>query len=167
METIEKRVLDTTFKEEWLAALESGDYVQGIGQLRDDTDQFCCLGVACDLAVKKGLGQWVSVTQETWDDGLAGRWAFVIDEEKFDQDRFHEYHETAVLPAALVDLFGFGDDGGMYEITQEERDLLENDYDSDEEVVENYREVPRGSLMSDNDEGKTFVEIAALIRERL
>lgn len=35
----------------WVRALRSGKYKQGRHQLRSG-DQFCCLGVACDLAVK-------------------------------------------------------------------------------------------------------------------
>jgi len=38
----------------WVAALRSGDYKQGHEVLRRG-DEFCCLGVACDLAVKAGL----------------------------------------------------------------------------------------------------------------
>lgn len=33
----------------WLAALRSGSYQQGRDHLRDLDDNFCCLGVACDL----------------------------------------------------------------------------------------------------------------------
>lgn len=40
-------------KKEWVAALRSGDYKQGKHTLRHE-DSFCCLGVACDLAVKAG-----------------------------------------------------------------------------------------------------------------
>lgn len=40
----------------WVAALRSGDYRQGTGELhkRDSkgVDRFCCLGVACDIARK-------------------------------------------------------------------------------------------------------------------
>lgn len=32
----------------WVKALRSGEYQQGQGQLRDG-DQFCCLGVLCNL----------------------------------------------------------------------------------------------------------------------
>lgn len=42
-------------RDEWVAALRSGDYKQGTGALRtteDDGDQYCCLGVLCELAVK-------------------------------------------------------------------------------------------------------------------
>lgn len=38
----------------WVAALRSGNYRQGMGQLCSD-DGYCCLGVACDVAVKSGL----------------------------------------------------------------------------------------------------------------
>lgn len=36
-------------REEWLAALRSGEYKQGRGVLKED-GRFCCLGVLCDLA---------------------------------------------------------------------------------------------------------------------
>ena len=47
------------FKAKLLAALRSGDYKQGRLALRKD-DAFCCLGVACDVAVKEGYvnGAW-------------------------------------------------------------------------------------------------------------
>jgi hypothetical protein len=38
------------FTEQWLIALRSGKYDQGIGKLKDDDDCYCCLGVACTLA---------------------------------------------------------------------------------------------------------------------
>lgn len=41
-------------KAQWVAALRSGDYVQGRGVLRDNEDRFCCLGVLCDLAERDG-----------------------------------------------------------------------------------------------------------------
>lgn len=43
--------------EEWIAALRSGKYQQGYGQLRE-FDSYCCLGVACDLYDATG---WESV----------------------------------------------------------------------------------------------------------
>lgn len=36
-------------KARWVAALRSGEYKQGIGELRSADDRFCCLGVLCDL----------------------------------------------------------------------------------------------------------------------
>src|SRR5690348_17476896 len=47
--------MDPQIKAEWVAALRSGEYRQGSGTLRSDQDEFCCLGVLCDLAVKAGV----------------------------------------------------------------------------------------------------------------
>lgn len=43
---------------EWIIALLSDEYKQGQGRLRDKNDEFCCLGVYCDLRVKRGIGHW-------------------------------------------------------------------------------------------------------------
>lgn len=37
----------------WVAALRSGDYPQSRGHLKDDVG-FCCLGVACEVAIANG-----------------------------------------------------------------------------------------------------------------
>jgi hypothetical protein len=42
----------------WLESLRSGEYVQGTGTLRSENDEYCCLGVLCDLASKAGVGSW-------------------------------------------------------------------------------------------------------------
>lgn len=36
-------------KKMWIAALTSGKYEQGKGQLRNENNKFCCLGVLCNL----------------------------------------------------------------------------------------------------------------------
>lgn len=45
--------------QQWVTALESGEYRQTTGTLRniaeDGTPQYCCLGVLCDLAVKANV----------------------------------------------------------------------------------------------------------------
>ena len=43
-----------TPRELWMTALRSGKYKQTTGTLADQ-DGHCCLGVACDLAVKAGI----------------------------------------------------------------------------------------------------------------
>lgn len=46
-------------KTKWLAALRSGDYKQGrnvLGRVDADSgEEFCCLGVLCELAEKEGV----------------------------------------------------------------------------------------------------------------
>ncbi len=49
-------------KAKWVAALRSGEYVQGHGQLLTKSGEFCCLGVLCDLHLK------MENTNETWQD---------------------------------------------------------------------------------------------------
>lgn len=39
--------LPPDFKAKWVAALRSGEYKQGRGQLRNHNNEYCCLGVAC------------------------------------------------------------------------------------------------------------------------
>jgi len=42
-------------KAQWLEALRSGRYKQGKYRLRNSRDEFCCLGVLCDIS---GEGEW-------------------------------------------------------------------------------------------------------------
>lgn len=66
----------------WVAALRSGDYVQGVGRLttpaehdevgryaRTERYEHCCLGVLCELAVQDGIAErfvhWDDVTGAT------------------------------------------------------------------------------------------------------
>lgn len=44
-------------KKQWVAALRSGEYKQGKSALRFG-DEFCCLGVLCDLHAKETGGTW-------------------------------------------------------------------------------------------------------------
>lgn len=46
--------MNPEIKQQWVAALRSGEYKQGDAYLRQG-DSFCCLGVLCDVAVKAGL----------------------------------------------------------------------------------------------------------------
>jgi len=44
-------------KKLWIEALKSGEYVQGMGALRQGKD-FCCLGVLCDLHALELRQSW-------------------------------------------------------------------------------------------------------------
>jgi hypothetical protein len=41
--------MNSEVKAKWVAALRSGEYQQGRGELRSISNCFCCLGVLCDL----------------------------------------------------------------------------------------------------------------------
>lgn len=47
--------MDQRVKKKWLEALRSGKYPQGRSVLRNTGEQFCCLGVLCELAVEAGV----------------------------------------------------------------------------------------------------------------
>jgi hypothetical protein len=44
--------MNSSVKEQWIAALESGEYKQGQKALRPSESTYCCLGVLCDLYAK-------------------------------------------------------------------------------------------------------------------
>lgn len=48
--------------QEWVDALRSGEYKQGKHVLRSTRDEFCCLGVACDLLDIGWLDDPITVT---------------------------------------------------------------------------------------------------------
>ena len=73
--------MNAKIAEKWVAALRSGEYLQGRGQLAKvvySTKQpdnavikYCCLGILCDLAVKAGLPIDVGHTDVTaYSDGI-------------------------------------------------------------------------------------------------
>ncbi len=43
-----------SLQRKWIHALESGKYTQGHNTLRTQNDEFCCLGVLCDVVSPKG-----------------------------------------------------------------------------------------------------------------
>jgi len=49
--------MNPEIKQAWVAALRSGEYKQGVGQLNENGDM-CCLGVLCDLHSKATGNQW-------------------------------------------------------------------------------------------------------------
>lgn len=52
----------------WAEALRSGKYKQGRNTLRY-SDEFCCLGVACDIAIENGVA--LTVAQDEY-----GEWTY-------------------------------------------------------------------------------------------
>lgn len=102
-------------KKLWLEALRSGDYKQGCNLLRSRNDEFCCLGVLCDLAYKAGIVEEPEITE--------------LGDYMYERD-------VSLLPPKVSKWSGGV--GAM------------GDYDGT-------------SLVNDNDVGKTFEEIAAII----
>ena len=53
------------FKVKWLEKLRSGEIEQGWAKLRSINDEFCCLGISCDI-----------VDSEQWEEAVHGRYYF-------------------------------------------------------------------------------------------
>ena len=70
-------------------ALRSGEYVQGKGVLVNNEDEFCCLGVACNLSNNPKL---------TWTQGIYQKW--------------YMGSTSSSLPDEIAKEFGFNDSMG-------------------------------------------------------
>jgi hypothetical protein len=57
-QTVPVHRMDPEVKARWIAALRSGEYKQGCDVLRTLNDEFCCLGVLCDLYAKEHGINW-------------------------------------------------------------------------------------------------------------
>lgn len=51
--------MDAAKKAQWIAALRSGDFQQGHSSLQTSRQTFCCLGVACEIAAKENIVEFV------------------------------------------------------------------------------------------------------------
>ena len=50
--------MNKSIKKKWLAALRSGKYKQGRGALRSKNNEYCCLGVLCDIHSRDNNIEW-------------------------------------------------------------------------------------------------------------
>lgn len=58
-------------KEKWVKALRSGEYKQGYSSLSDN-NQYCCLGVLCELAAQEGICKTQSLNKKVYYDSHGG-----------------------------------------------------------------------------------------------
>lgn len=47
--------MDNNIAREWIVELRSGNYGQATGTLKGEENTYCCLGVLCEIAVRKGI----------------------------------------------------------------------------------------------------------------
>lgn len=72
---------------EWVKNLNSGKYKQGTHLLRDKRDNFCCLGVLCDIAIQRDKNiSWLLDEKQ----GDCYRFGLYGDFESFDFGEDHE-----------------------------------------------------------------------------
>jgi hypothetical protein len=151
--------MDEAIRDQWAAALESGEYEQGkqalvkVTTLNDGEERrYCCLGVLCDLAVKAGVP-----LDEIVEDGKV--W--------YDS-------ESSVLPARVVAWAGL--DGEVADIQASDSCNIKIPLDGDtlplwtaqHQGRDDYvKQETRWTLAEANDYGGDFAFIAALIRRHL
>jgi hypothetical protein len=64
--------MDPEIRARWTAALRSGKYQQGTAALHHG-DEFCCLGVLCDLAVSAGVASATTPDEDGYPWAYDGR----------------------------------------------------------------------------------------------
>lgn len=74
-------------------ALLSGKYKQGTGCLRSNKDEYCCLGVACDIS---GLGKWV------------------LEGHRYSYNSYNKRTSITILEEPVMDMFGFNSPTGTF-----------------------------------------------------
>jgi hypothetical protein len=130
----------TEIKKQWVEALRSGNYVQGKHRLHQDIEgdqEFCCLGVLCDLAVQAGVKVERSKGQDADED-----------------DVYYYDNQMDLLPDSVMQWADMDTRGGDF--------VME---DPDEEGPHGLPRYLESTLAEENDRGRTFEDLAALIEE--
>lgn len=156
-------------KQAWLKALRSGEFAQGKRVLiaRDDEGltRYCCLGVACILAMNAGV------------EGLELQFSYADDEIDVDED----VEELGIRGNTTIGVFVSQvevpyADGTIRTLDNRDAELLPEpvrkwlgvlDNNPDTEVLDPTSHVRRMNLAQLNDAGRTFAEIADIIERDL
>lgn len=128
-------VMDPEIKSRWLAALRSGDYLQGMSRLKtivDENTRYCCLGVLCELAAAEGIVTETEKVRPVFYPGTVKTMAF------------GEQMNVSILPPEVAEWSGLD---GLYDYTVGKLD----------------EETPSLAMMNDN--GDSFVNIAMFIEK--
>lgn len=67
--------MNPEIKAKWVAALRSGEYKQGTGKLKNEKNEFCCLGVLCDTRFKEFKDSFNSNTDNSFPSDVVINWA--------------------------------------------------------------------------------------------
>jgi hypothetical protein len=129
------------------AALRSGRFQQGTGALArriDGTWQYCCLGVACEVAAENGL----DLPHEDTASAGGGVLRHYTHSGRVTKDPFDDFVNYVVLPASVSDWYGFDN---------HDPDL---NFDDIGEVLGEVRREPVSAAEANDGHGKNFAEIA-------
>lgn len=144
----------------WIPALRSGEYEQGTGTLRTVENQFCCLGVACDLIIKEDVFpevDWLG-NENGWNYSVPSYWG----------SKEMGYQTSAALPSQFSEWIGLPGDGGFIEMVGAVADYLSwAEIDPDDDTMIYIKSITKWvfpNLMSMNDEARlTFDQIADVL----
>lgn len=146
---LEVKKMHPELKTKWLAALRSGDYAQGKHVLRTTSDQYCCIGVLCNVldpnAWKEPTDLQIDINAYRYADG----WTRLPSERTALEDFGWNASEPVVPINPDIDA----------RLTQAKRD---NQIFVSDDLQTRYI-----TLVALNDNGFTFTEIADLIEQHL
>lgn len=95
--------MDKRIKKLWIDALRSEKYKQGKGGLRNNFNEFCCLGVLCDLYSKEQGARWRQTS---------------LRHDKV----FRIQRQTGVLPNKVAEWAGIGSNDGLFKYKNDKED---------------------------------------------
>lgn len=153
--------MNPEIKAKWVAALRSGEYLQGTGQLLNTysgASKYCCLGVLCDLLVKEDTPGLEYSDRQPYGSSVLPGWTY------------HGIGETSILPAVLAIDLGLTDPNPRIPFIQAIWDDSRMSVYKESHVEwhgDTYFAPPFLDLASLNDSGFTFPEIADLIERYL
>ena len=105
--------LDLLLIQTWIDALESGNYPQTRGRLRDNKGH-CCLGLLCEVS---GIGTWVPNGKGSPPAGRDPGFSYRVHESDPNPPSYRPSYEvlrrTGLDPADVTKLIAFNDDAGM------------------------------------------------------
>lgn len=125
-------------KEQWVAALNSGEYIQGKEELRTKDNTYCCLGVLCDLAVRASIAKWENHKGHGW---------LIMPTDHTFRDEYDENVGGAWLPKFIREWSGLMCDNPDVRIDDED--------------------LPVGLSVLNDNKRMNFHEIAEVIQEQL
>jgi hypothetical protein len=134
--------MNADIKARWLENLASGEYKKGQRTLRSRDNEFCCLGVLCDMYHKEtGKGAW----NETGGFNISA-----------DPEKAYWKWEYSLLPTIVAEWAGLASVNPVVKNTAQVKFIVDGD------------EVPsKVTLASVNDRTETFEYVIAAIKENL
>ena len=116
-------------REDWIAALRSGDYKRGEGLLRTADDEFCCLGVLCDIVNNTELSEALNASRD---------WELIDDDRPRYRYVFGRSNSTAFLTAGVIRLAGLK--GGDFHASLSRMNDHGSSFESIADELENHPE---------------------------